>query len=81
MKLLKFEASWCGPCKAMDHILDLMELNMEVEKINIDHNVQLAQDNDIKSVPTVILIDDKGKEVDRLIGLKTLDELKEFVEN
>ena len=81
MKLLKFEASLCGPCKAMDHILDLMELNMEVEKINIDHNVQLAQDNDIKSVPTVILIDDKGKEVDRLIGLKTFDELKEFVKN
>lgn len=81
MKLVKYGAPWCGPCKALDHLFETANLDIEIESVNIDHNVQLAQDNDIKSIPTVILIDDKGKEIDRFIGLKSLDEFKEFVKN
>lgn len=81
MKLVKYGAPWCGPCKALDHLFETANLDIEIELVNIDHNVQLAQDNNIRSIPTVVLIDDKGKEVNRFTGLMNFDELKEFVKS
>lgn len=81
MKLVKYGAPWCGPCKALDHLFETANLDIEIELVNIDHNVQLAQDNNIRSIPTVVLIDDKGKEVNRFTGLINFDELKEFVKS
>lgn len=81
MKLVKYGAPWCGPCKALDHLFETANLDIEIELVDIDHNVQLAQDNNIRSIPTVVLIDDKGKEVNRFTGLINFDELKEFVKS
>lgn len=81
MKLVKYGAPWCGPCKALDHLFETANLDIEIELVDIDHNVQLAQDNNIRSIPTVVLIDDKGKEVNRFTGLMNFDELKEFVKS
>jgi thioredoxin 1 len=81
MKLVKYGAPWCGPCKALDHLFETANLDIEIELVNIDHNVQLAQDNNIRSIPTVVLIDDKGKEVNRFTGLMNFDDLKEFVKS
>lgn len=78
MKLIKYEASWCGPCKALDSVIEAADLKIEIEKIDIDQNIQSAQDNDIRSIPTIVLVDG-DKEVARKSGLLTIDKLKEFV--
>jgi thioredoxin 1 len=81
MKLLKFEASWCGPCRAMDHILDLMDLNMEVEKINIDTDSDMCKQYDVRAVPTLIKINEEGKELGRLKGLQNNDDIMKLLES
>ena len=81
MKLLKFEASWCGPCKAMDHTLNSMNLNMEVENINIDTNSDRCKQYDVRAVPTLIKINEEGKELGRLKGIHNTDDIMKLLES
>ena len=63
MKVLKFSAEWCQPCKMLSKTLDTMDLPYEVEPIDIDKEPALAGTFGIRGVPTMVLLDDKGKEV------------------
>ena len=69
--LIDFWASWCGPCKMAEPVLE--ELSEEykdkimIAKINVDENQKTSQDYDVMSIPTTILIKD-GKELGRQIG-------------
>jgi thioredoxin-like negative regulator of GroEL len=55
--------------------LETAQLDIPVEYVDIDSNVTLTDDYGIRGVPTLVLLDD-GKEVSRLVGVKTADELK-----
>ena len=41
MKLLKFHAEWCGPCKAMTALIENIreQIKIPIEEINVDHDV------------------------------------------
>ena len=68
MKVLKFYATWCGPCKAMGMILNRMENLPEIEEVDIDANTDMATEYGIRSVPTLVKLDDAGNEIDRYTG-------------
>jgi thioredoxin 1 len=68
MKVLKFYATWCGPCKAMSMILNGMDNLPEIEEIDIDANSDMSTEYKIRSVPTLVKLDDDGNEVDRYTG-------------
>jgi len=57
--LVDFYADWCGPCKAMDPVIQEVakELTGKVRiiKINIDKNTSAAQAYSVMAVPTYIL--------------------------
>lgn len=55
--------------------LETAQLDIPVEYVDIDSNATLTDDYGIRGVPTLVLLDD-GKEVSRLVGVKTADELK-----
>ena len=74
-KILRFSATWCQPCKMLAKNLETAQLEIPVEYVDIDSNVTLTDDYGIRGVPTLVLLDD-GKEVSRLVGVKTADELK-----
>ena len=80
--LVDFFADWCGPCKMMSPILD--ELSEELDdqisiiKINIDNAQEIAMQFQVTSIPTIVFFKE-GKEVDRLVGLKDKDTLKEMI--
>ena len=75
--LVDFYADWCGPCKMMSPILDDFSKisDIEVKKINVDNNPEIAKKYGILSIPTLILFED-GKEIKKNIGYLTLDELQ-----
>lgn len=75
MKLLKFSADWCGPCKVLEKTLG----NIEHENIDIELDEELTSKYGIRSIPTLVLVDDEGKEMRRLIGAVTLDEINKFL--
>ena len=71
MKYLKFEASWCGACKMVQPQLNkLAAENIVVEKIDAETNNELVAEYNIRNLPTVVLVDDSGKEVYRTVGSK-----------
>ncbi len=57
--LVDFYADWCGPCKAMEPVIREVAKNVEgkvkVVKINIDKNVQAAQQYSVQAVPTFMI--------------------------
>ncbi len=71
MKYLKFEANWCGACKMIQPQLNkVIAEGITVEKINAEHSAELVTQYNVKNLPTVILVDDLGKEYHREVGSK-----------
>jgi len=71
MKYLKFEAGWCGACKMVQPQLNkVVAEGITVEKINAEHSAELVTQYNIKNLPTVILVDNSGKEFYRTVGSK-----------
>jgi thioredoxin 1 len=62
--LFYFTASWCGPCKRIYPLIEkisegLDESKVEIYKVDIDENDELASDLKVKSVPTFYLFKQK----------------------
>lgn len=79
MKLLKFSASWCQPCKMLSKTLEGMTLPLEIESFDIDENQQKAIDYGVRGVPTMVVVDDTGKEVKRVVGYKNEKQILEWL--
>ena len=79
MKILKFSADWCRPCKKLTETLDQMVLPYVVENKDIDKEPGLSSDYSVRSVPTMILVDDEGKELSRLVGPRSKADIGEWV--
>lgn len=80
--LVDFFADWCGPCRMMEPIIvDLAEElqgSVKVAKLDIEAAQQVTATYQVTSIPTLILFKD-GKEVERVVGLKDKDALKQLV--
>ena len=77
-RILRFTASWCGPCKSMAMNLETANLGFPIEVVDIDTHPEIAQEYGIRSVPTLVLMDE-NIQVDRIIGTKTVNQLQEWV--
>jgi thioredoxin 1 len=82
--LVDFHANWCGPCRTLAPILEQVAQEVQgkatIGKVDIDNAQQTAATFQITSVPTMILFKN-GKEVGRLVGLRTADAVKDFIQS
>lgn len=78
-KLLIFSASWCGPCNAFKPTLLELEQDRLVY-VDIDQLPEIRGDYNVMSVPTVILVDEDGKELERLVGAQPLSKLQDLLD-
>ena len=80
--LVKFEASWCGPCKAYAPTFkEFSEENDSVKCFSLDCQVapEIAEDFDVKSIPVTILFVN-GEEVARKPGKLSKEQLVDFID-
>jgi thioredoxin 1 len=77
-KVVRFTASWCGPCKMLAKTLEEVETNVPVEVIDIDAQPDIAAEFGIRSVPTLVMMEDNAV-TKRLVGNKTKQELEAFI--
>ena len=76
--LKDFHADWCGPCKTQDPILDeLAEDYPDVafEKIDVDEKQDVANEYQVRSLPTLIVENDDGV-VERFVGVTQRDDIE-----
>ena len=79
--VIDFHAPWCGPCKVLSPILE--ELDDEIEgvefvKLDVDQHPQIAGQNQVMGVPTVVILKD-GEVKDRFVGVQPKEVIKEKI--
>lgn len=74
--LVDYWAVWCGPCRKMEPVLKQIaeETDVKVGKLNVDDYKAVARGKGVSTIPTMFIYKD-GKEMQRLVGVYTKDEL------
>lgn len=82
MKVLKFSATWCQPCKMYSPVFKAVTKNLGIEsqELDIDEDKEQTAKYVITSVPTTVLIDEFGEEIKRVSGALPKKALEEFLE-
>ena len=81
--LVDFWAAWCGPCKSIAPILEElageMKASLQVCKVDVDNNTDIAGKFDIRAIPTMLLFKD-GEVAETVVGLVSKDALKNRIQ-
>ena len=78
--LVDFYATWCQPCKMLSKVLEDMESDVPVYKVNIEENMDLAKKFNVRGVPTLAMM--KGEDAAAVkSGFMKEPELLAFIES
>lgn len=79
VKILRFSATWCQPCKSLEAMLNTTETKLPINKIDIDEDQETPIAFGVRSVPTMVKLDQDNNVVDRIIGVPSKEKLVEFL--
>ncbi len=81
--LIDFSATWCGPCQMLAPVIDELAEEMgdklQFFSIDVDNNSKLAEQYNIMSVPSVLILK-KGEKVAQTVGFQGKDAMRTFIE-
>ena len=78
--LVDFNATWCGPCRMLEPVLEEFSDSrgkVKVISVDVDQHDVLAREYGIMSVPTLLVYRD-GKLVKQNTGFVQLDEIESW---
>lgn len=81
MKVLKFYAEWCAPCKMLSRVIEdaADKIALPIESVDIDTNGDLARSYNIRGVPALLVVDENGGVVRSKNGYMNETQLLEFI--
>lgn len=78
--VIDFWATWCGPCIKLGPVVEELAQKYAdkavIGKLNIDENDEIASENRVRNIPTVLFFKD-GQLKERSVGLVKLSDLEE----
>ncbi len=78
--LVEFWAPWCAPCRRLEKPLAELAREMDgkvrVMRVNFDRSPRAAQRYGVELLPTLVVFDRGGVELDRLTGVPDTAELR-----
>lgn len=81
--VIDFYATWCGPCKALLPVVEQLseeyDGKVDIYKVNVDEEQELARLFEIRSIPTLIFIPMEGKP-QRTMGAMPKEQLKSLLD-
>ena len=82
--LIDFYADWCGPCQSLlptvEKLAKKYSDDIEIVKVNVDHNQDLAAKFAVRSIPALFFIHD-GKITESLLGVQTEAVLEQKIQS
>lgn len=81
MKLVKIAASWCQPCSALGATLHGINhpLVESMENVDLDTQIDRAKKYGVRSVPTMVLVNEQDEVIRTLNGNQPKDKILEFL--
>ena len=81
--LVDFSAEWCGPCKMIAPVLEQLSTELEgkvnIIKVDVDVEQQLAQKYNVMSIPTLLLFKE-GNVIGQVVGFQSKAMLEKFIQ-
>lgn len=79
MKLYKFYTEGCSQCKVLDTMLKDFS-TLPIEHIDCDEDTNdLVSKYKVRSIPTLVLVDEAKNMLDKLVGIVTKENLEETI--
>lgn len=82
MKLLQFKAVWCSPCKQQTKEFEENPVSIELRAIDIDdedNDLDLVTKYNVRSIPTMLLMDDNDEVMHRWTGFTKSSTINDFI--
>lgn len=81
--VIDFYATWCGPCKMMTPVMEKMEEKygdkIDFRKVDVEQNVELAQQYNIQSIPALVIISPNNEVIDIIVGYHDATQMDEIL--
>jgi thioredoxin-like negative regulator of GroEL len=77
-KLIYVSAPWCGPCKQFGPVMNRVSETIPVQKVDADTDTEIVAKYGIRNIPTVLKVNANGDLLDKFVGVKTEQQVKDF---
>lgn len=82
--VIKFGASWCGPCKqiapVLEEVTDNYQDSLKYISLDVEESTDITADFKIRNVPTILFLK-KGEVIDKCVGSVSRQTLVDKIEN
>lgn len=76
--VLKFGASWCGPCSSYNRILEDLNEEFPIYAVDVEVMPETAQQFGVRGIPTTVYLED-GVVKAKMVGVQSLGTIKNLI--